>query len=223
MGFNNEGASRLIFDIETCPLDDAAEYITPAEAPANYKDHEKISAFVAEKTAEKVARAALDLDLCRIVAIGIWGEHDEQPEVVMSCTGAGEQMLLTWFWRVVKGFHLVGFNCLSFDLPVLFRRSLYLDIQAPRIAIDRFWHPEVTDLMQELSYGQTDKVRGLDFYSRRFGLDIPQDTSGAAIGELVKADDWDAVEAHCRADVQRTAALAARLGYFRPLAVGASV
>src|SRR3990167_6147583 len=124
MCYQNENAARLIFDIETAPLPEAPEYIEPAEAPANYKDPLKIAEYVAAKNAEAVAKCGLDVDLCRIVAIGIQREGaDACAESVRDDT---EDNLLTWFWRMAEGRHLVGFNCLGFDLPVLLRRSLYL-------------------------------------------------------------------------------------------------
>ena len=52
MGFNNEDSLRFVIDIETAPLDDAAQYLEPAEAPGNYKDPAKIDAYIAEKNAE---------------------------------------------------------------------------------------------------------------------------------------------------------------------------
>ena len=59
-----------VFDIETAPLADAEAYIPPAKPRANLKDPAKIEADVREKTAASLERAALDPDLCRIVAAG---------------------------------------------------------------------------------------------------------------------------------------------------------
>lgn len=220
MGLNNENATRIVFDLETFALDDAAGYLEPVTAPANYKDPEKIAQFIAEKTASQVDRAALDLDLCRIVAIGFWTEGHEQPEVAVARTVADELELLQWFWQAVNGCHLVGFNCLNFDALILLRRSFYLGLHAPRLQVDRFKHPDITDLMQELSFGRIECVRSLNFYCKRLGIDIPDELTGADIATAVKAGEWVKVEAHCLADVQRTAALAERLGHFRQLSVG---
>jgi hypothetical protein len=43
---------RIVLDIETVGLPDAASYMEPVTAPANYKDPEKIAAYVAERHAE---------------------------------------------------------------------------------------------------------------------------------------------------------------------------
>jgi len=226
MGYNNEGAARLVFDIETAPLEDAASYLSdePIEAPANYKDPAKIQAYIDGKRAEQLERCSLDVDLCRVVAIGMQLEG-YQPVATLAQTGADEGDVLEWFWKAAVDLQpaLVGFNCLGFDLPVLLRRSLYLGVPAPVIQIDRFKHPRVTDLMDELSYQGKFKARGLAFYCKRFGISVPDDTTGAQIGALVAAGEWGRVKGHVLADVQRTALLAARLGHFRTVSEPAGV
>lgn len=218
MGYNDEHAARIVFDIETAPLPDAGEYIEPAEAPSNYKDAAKIDAYVAEKNAENLSRCGLDVDLCRVVAIGWQSERDEQPLAMHLGHDVSEEMLLKSFWVVAAGRHVVGFNCLTFDLPVLFRRSLYLGLDTPNIVIDRFKHPQVTDLSQVLSYNGVLKLRGLSFYAKRFGVDTLDTLTGADIAKAVTDGRWDDIEAHVKADVQKTARLAEKLGYFRPVA-----
>ena len=61
---------KIIIDLETAALDDAASYLDLAEikAPANYKDEAKIAAYVEAAKAEALNKAALDFDLARITA-----------------------------------------------------------------------------------------------------------------------------------------------------------
>lgn len=220
MGLDNEHAARLVFDIETAPLDEAKDYIEPAEAPANYKDPLKIADYIAKANADQLAKCGLDVDLCRIVAIG-WADEREWPEArVMTIEQfrGDEALMLKAFWHLATDRFLVGFNCLSFDLPVLLRRSLYLGVPAPRIQIDRFKHPMVTDLMDELSFGGKLRLRGLSFFCRRFGIDIDDPITGADIALAVKEGRWDDIAHHVEADVKKTAALATKLGFWRPVA-----
>lgn len=212
MGMNNENAARMVFDIETAPLSDAANYIEAAEAPANYKDPAKIAAAIAEKNAENLSRCGLDVDLCRIVAIGVMSEHMEGPLVLM--TPDDEAGMLRVFWQNVGDRHLVGFNCLGFDLPVLFRRSLYLGVPTPSIGIDKFKHPQVTDLMRVLDFNGALKSRGLAFYCKRFGIDVTDTMTGVDIATAVSEERWADVEHHVKADIEKTAVLANRLGCF---------
>lgn len=212
MGYNNEGAARVCMDIETCPIANAADYIEPAKAPENYKDVAKIASYVAEKTASNLDRCGLDVDLCRVVAIGY--QFEGESVHVLTADEATEADTLRLFWSLAGNRHLVGFNILAFDLPVLLRRSLYLGVEAPHIQLDKFKHPQVTDLMQVLSYNGLLTYRGLSFYSRRFGFGIEDNLTGADIALAVREGRYHDIERHVTADIQKTAALAERLGMF---------
>lgn len=212
--------TRLVFDIETAPLDEAAAFVEPATAPATYKDPASIAAYVAAAEAKAISKCALDPDLCRIVAIGWWAETEPEPVVLTADTDA-EADMLDRFWQAAHGRQLVGFNCLGFDLPVLSRRSLYLGVEQPALQIDRYRHPQVDDLQLVLSFNGTFKLHGLSFYAARFGLEVPDALTGADIGQAVAEGRWDDIRQHCRADVQKTALVAARCGYFSRVTAGA--
>ena len=199
-----------VFDIETVPLADADDYLESPKPRANLKDPAKIEADVAEKRAALLARAALDPDLCRIVAAG-W-DGDGRAESAACEDAAQERRLLERFWRQSQGATLVGFNCLGFDLPVLLRRSLYLGVPAPSLVLNKYRPGSIIDLMQRLAYQGTLTYRSLGFYCRRFGVDVPDDVTGADIGALVAAGEWNKVHEHVRADVAKTAELARRIG-----------
>lgn len=223
MGTNNRNAARIVFDIETAPIDGAADFIEPASAPSNYKDAEKIAAYIAEKTASEVDRCALDVDLCRVVAIGL--QVEEQPPAAFVIERAEDEAdVLQTFWNTVDERHLVGFNCIAFDLPVLFRRSLYLDVKAPLHAYDlnKYRPVGITDLQMRLSYNGAIRLRGLSFYCKRFGIDVPDPLTGADIADAVKRGDWAAVRHHVQSDIEKTARLAARLNVFRLAAATAA-
>lgn len=223
MGLNNEGTIGLemtgrpwlVFDIETAPMPGCAQYLTdPIEAPSNYKDPAKIAQYIAEKRQRQIADAALDLDLCEIVAVGV-GFSDALYAQTRATTS--EEDMLRGFWRFAQTIRsdmgaLVGFNILSFDLPVLLRRSLYLGIPTPTIAVDKYRHDGVCDLAHELTFGGRMSWRSLAFYAKRFGLPHDDSVKGEHIPQLVAEGRWDAVEAHVLGDVSTTRALAQRIG-----------
>lgn len=219
MGYNNRDALRVIFDLETVPLPDAADYIDTSEmaAPSNWKDEAKIKANIEEQKTKAVARAALDIDLCRIVALGWMPEDTNEPTVKLLRTPdpAMEAALLRQFWDELDERATVGKNSLGFDFPVLLRRSMYLGVQAPAINLDKYRTPHI-DLQQRLTFNGTVKpTRSLDFYCKRLRIDVPDTVSGKDIGALVAAEQWDAVIGHCRADVLKTKALAEKMGLLK--------
>jgi DNA polymerase III epsilon subunit-like protein len=85
-------------------------------------------------------------------------------------------------------------------------------VRAPNIQIDRYKHPHVIDLMALLNLDGRLKSHSLRFYANRFGIPVDDESTGADIGALVEADNWQAVEAHCASDVAATYALAKRMG-----------
>lgn len=219
MGMGNELGARpaLLFDCETAPIVGAADYLETPEAPSNYVKPEVIANYILKAKAELLDRAALDIDLARVVALGALKEGDEEPTIYL-CQGEDEERLaLEWFWAQLRPYpfpRLVGFNILGYDLPLLLRRSLYLGIKTPPLKIGRFKHDDIDDLMALLNFDDPRKSHKLSFYGKRFGISVPDPVTGADIGRLVAEGNWAAVEGHVRADVEQTARLAARMGLF---------
>ena len=61
----------IVLDLESHAIPDAATYLTePVEAPSNYKDPEKIAAYIKDAKQAQLDKAALDIDLARIVCLG---------------------------------------------------------------------------------------------------------------------------------------------------------
>ena len=206
----------LPLDIETYSLSDAAGFIEEPTAPANYKDPEKIAAYVAEKRAELLTKCALDPDLCCIVAIGMVHPVTGSIGVTTAKNVDDERAMLETFWQVAGDRDFIGFNLLGFDLPVLMRRSQYLEVRFRQTNIDRYRTNHV-DIMERLSFNGKLRYRSLDFYCKRFKVAVEDATSGKDIDTLVKAGDWTGVAAHCRADVEKTQRLGVRLGLLSPL------
>jgi hypothetical protein len=205
----------IVFDCEAVAIDDAGNYLEPVSAPSNYKDEAKIAAYCEQAQREVLAKAALDIDLGRIVALGTI--VTDTVVIALARDEADERDILQEFWgRVTLSSSyrstLIGFNCLGYDLPLMLRRSLYLGVKAPRFQMGKYRHDGIEDLMLSLSFDGAVKYRGLSFYCRRFGIDIPDETSGKDIAALHAAGDWDGITAHCRADLLKTAALARRIG-----------
>lgn len=203
----------LILDLATAPLPDAERYLEgTVRAPGNYKDPEKIAAYIAEAQAERLSAAALDLDLARITALGfaigptvidVRVCRDEQDERLLIEDVAS---LLTPMPTVIT---FGGFN---FDLPLVMRRAKYLGIPFPVINLDRYKSPHV-DLCEVLSDRNPQRRRSLQFYAKRLGwTDLTKILSGAEEAQVPVTGRWDDLEASIRHDVTATYRLAAWCG-----------
>lgn len=204
----------LICDIETYAIGDATQYLEPVEAPGNYKDPEKIAAYIKEAEQKQLGRCALDPDLARIVAVGWQLEDTSDPTVLIAQDEDVERYTLRKFWDVAEDRQFITFRGNAFDLPFLMRRSLYLSIEHPVLNLDRYRSPHL-DLSQRLSMNGVLPMHSLKFYLSRFNIPCDDLTTGKDIAGLVEANDWPAVRAHCAADVRGTHALAQRLGYLQ--------
>jgi Predicted 3'-5' exonuclease related to the exonuclease domain of PolB len=204
-------SGRVVIDIECVASPQAAELLDPVRAPGNYKDPAKIAQYVADEFESRVKRAGLEADLCEVVAVGFLRDHEYEP-TVLTRHDAEESALLWRFWSEIGNAATIGFNSLGYDLPVLVRRSQLLGIPYPAVNLDRYRTPHI-DLSEELSFRGKLTMRSLRFYCKLFNIPCADATSGADVAALVAAGDWSAIAEHCRADVDKTAALARRLGY----------
>jgi len=208
-----------VTDIETCPHQDAERMLPEFKHNPGTNDADKRAAQIAEKRAKALADAALDPDLCRIVAIGTWWDNEREPFLEFCKDEREERLALLDFWRIyAKTRHehpytvIVGSNVLGFDLPVMVRRSLYLQVDVPMLERGKYRHRDVIDLKSLLCDDDRLAWRSLDYYVRRFNCDAPHDPiDGAQIPALVAAGNWDAVREHLRCDLLKTRALALRI------------
>lgn len=214
----------MVFDIETVAIDGAAELADAISAPANYKDPEKIAAYIIEARRAQLERASLYPWTARIVALGTIDMTDVE-EVSICPSEVEERQAIDRFWQratysdvgieVLRP--LVGFNVLKFDLPVLMARSRLLGVRYPKVDLTPWKSKHVVDLAWELTFGQPREIqlRSLKWFAKRFDLPSDDTVSGADIAGLVAAGNWDAVRAHCLSDIRTTKALAERLGVIK--------
>lgn len=100
---------------------------------------------------------------------------------------------------------------MGFDLPVLLRRSLYLEVPAPALSLNKYRPGHIVDLMQVLaSGGAALSVARVLLHAVR--VEVADGVTGADIGALVAAGEWRAVHDHVRADVAKTTEIARRVG-----------
>jgi hypothetical protein len=238
----------LVFDIETSPRDEAIPYL-PApdpepelgpepEADKRLTDPVKIAADLEKKRAKAAAdlehrreeairkqasrinRLSLDMNGCRIVALG-WQDETMTEPAVMLTSITEERAMLAAFWIHGKGRTLVGFRSRSFDLPIILQRSRLLGVPVPpwRELLAPYGRARRhVDLYDEATFdgirSDNGLPRGLQDWGdpHLFNTGIPKDDCGGAdIAALVAAEDYVAIGLHCCRDVARTVALARAL------------
>ena len=219
--------SPIVFDLETAPLADVAQYLDPPDltdiqAPSNYVKPEAIAAYVERERAKRLTEfaercassAALDPNCARIVALGWWTQTEAEYRPLR--TEAEEAQAIAVFWKRAQHRTLVGFRIRELDLPMLIQRSRYLDVAHPALDLGRYTRgASIDDLYDLLTFhdarGERVMRRGLTAFARRFGLPVTDTIRGEDIPALVAAGDWEAVVSHVQADVALTVALARRL------------
>lgn len=219
MSYNDDTAEPIVIDLETVAMDGVAELLDPVSAPSNYKDAAKIEAAKKEKIAGQIERAALDANLCRIVALGFTMESMAQPTILICKTEAEEKKALQGFWDELMGSgrgvrRTVTFNGLGFDLPVIEQRSRQLGLKIPSFDL-RAWGMHL-DLMQLLTCNGKMPAHSLKFFCKLYGIQIPVDDAvaaitGADIAALVARNtdlSWALIDGHCDHDIRCTEALA---------------
>lgn len=209
----------LILDVATAPLANASEFLSDdISAPSNYKDPEKIAAYIADKKAERLAEAALDLDLARLTAVGLFDANGLR--IVTAKDEAEERNLLTWTARAITsedGYAraCITYGGLRFDLPMLMRRARYLGVTMPHLSTDRYKSPHI-DLCDVLSDRDPSRRRPLGFYVKRLGwTDLVKPLSGAEESRVHETGQWADLEASLRHDVLAAARLAHWAGLVR--------
>lgn len=212
----------IVFDIETGPAPDAAEYAPDFEAPSNYKDPVKIAAYKAEKIVEWLNQAALSAVSGQLLAIGL--RQDGRTTIL--CDEKEDTML--WdFWATVA--HdgalqgpLIGFNSNRFDIPFLVRRSWRHGVPVPRgLMRGRYMSDGLIDLMQVWQLGDYQANVKLGTLARWLGVG-EKSGDGAAFADLLKTDREAALN-YLRNDVELTEKCAVALGILEaPVAAAAA-
>src|SRR5688572_18560254 len=128
-------------------------WVDPVKPAANLKDPVKIAESIAERQAKQADEFGLDPDCNCVVAIGWHVVGHAEPQCEVMSNELEEREHLKAFWNVYRQYgdvRLVTFNGFKFDLPVIMRRSMYLDVPYPILNLDRY-RSEHIDLWQRLS------------------------------------------------------------------------
>jgi predicted PolB exonuclease-like 3'-5' exonuclease len=112
--------NRYALDIETAPLETAADMFDPADVKVgNLKDPAKIEAKIEEAREEFTAKAALHWMTGRITCICMYGETQSHTFV-----GAEEEILEKFWCEWKRADQIITWNGYAFDTQFICMRSL---------------------------------------------------------------------------------------------------
>ncbi|MDR1850220.1 MAG: hypothetical protein LBQ75_09280, partial [Zoogloeaceae bacterium] len=205
--------------------------------PKNYKDSDKVEAYLVGKAAEldnsfadEYRKTSLDGARGQICVIGLAIDEDapraffrddwQDPE-------AERGILHDFFTTVSEEFqrrrsfsipHFIGHNIIDFDLLFIFQRAVVLGIKPPDgIPFDaRPWDPSVFDTCTKWA-GVGNRV-SLDKLCKALaiagkGSEIGEDIDGSQVWDYVQRGEIAKVAEYCKGDVERTRAIFKRLTF----------
>jgi len=205
MAYNRNSAIEVFVDIETVPLDLAADVLSrfeeQYEAPKNYKDPEKIAQHKEAAKAAFLERYHFRIDGCRPVVIGVGlvnaaGDvrvtqfHGDNPKKM-----GGE--LVDWLNNLGAPWRFIGFNSKNFDIPIL-ALAVHQSGKQLKYKLGKW---DAVDLMDYPLRGYKMKDA-----ARAYGV-IAAEENGSKILEWYAKGDWDSILTYNEIDVRSTAGL----------------
>jgi hypothetical protein len=222
---------NIYFDIETIPAQDPAaiELIKAdiekqkllVKAPSNYKDQEKIDAYIKAEVEKLDAefdatyrKTSFDGGLGEICCIG-YAFDDAAPQ---SIYGDTETEVLREFYAVLQENYnpssqqrpkFIGHNIVNFDLRFLFQRSVMLGVKPPMMIpfAAKPWDESIFDTMTAWA-GHGNRV-SLDKLCKIFniplkGSEIGEEIDGSKVWDFYQAGRIEDIAQYCEGDVERT-------------------
>ena len=168
----------IFFDIETGVTTLSKDMLPEIKAPSNYKDPAVIQKYVEEKRKSQIEDSALDPDLGRIRSIAwIDSSKPEEKHILKATNDAEEGLMISAFIQSLyyaPNHSICGYNIISFDIPYIQRRAMYLKAYAhnfPPVILNagkRYSTYPVLDLYSVLYNWQPGK--GLKWVCKRLGI-----------------------------------------------------
>lgn len=179
-------------------------------APSNYKDADKIAAYIEEKALDKWQYTAID-GLGQIVCIA-WAVEDEPVKWLI---GDEQQMLVRFLTETeLHNCYVIGHNVINFDLRFIKQRCYVnnvIDANKTLPFYSRFNDSKVFDTQQ--AWAGYNGYVSLSNLAYALGIETdPEDISGSQVYDYWKAGNMDAVVRHCVSDVETVRKVAKRMG-----------
>ena len=207
-------ASRITLDIETIPAQGegaASAARSRIKPPANYKDPDKIEAYIAGKAEEAWRSTSLDGSYGEIFCIGFALEDDPAQVIYRDLDDEdGERELIEGFWDMLgndlsPGATWIGHNVQRFDMRFIWKRSVIHRVpMAHKMPFDSSpWSGTVQDTMMMWT-GERNSFVSLDELLSILRIESKDPTDGSQVWDLIEAGDERKVVEHCIRNVEET-------------------
>lgn len=230
----------LIFDLETFPREDLSEQcvmnrvenLVLKSYDSRLKDPVKVAENIKKIDAEneQIKRNwnkndSVDLDYAKIITIGY---RTDDMKKANATTSTEEKKLIKGFFRFVENEAgpIVGFNSDNFDIPLLQRRCMMLNIPFSQT----FQNTKRVDILRELMGYRKTGYKTLIEFAMAFGIPVNDQVADSSyIYEAWMNSDIDYIRDHCIQDVEityqiyemmRKANLIQGVDYVRPVSDG---
>lgn len=203
--------NEIFLDIETVPSKDqwVQEYVkSTVSPPGNIKKQESIDKWWQEKSSEalqeKLEKCALDGAMNQVVAISFETENHTYTQ-----SHDNEYVLLKDVFDYIETISetvstYVGHNIAAFDLEVLKKRAIILNLRVPtslRLAFKaKPWDSIIFDTMLKWD---AKKPAKLDKICRALNIEFDSSVTGAHVWQLYKSGDFEAIANYCKDDVRK--------------------
>jgi 3'-5' exonuclease len=215
----------IALDIETIPSQEpwVKEHVTKElSAPANYKDADKIAAYIAEKQDEAYRKTSFDGAYNHIICISASIESgepatfyaekvDQEATVIQSFYDwLNDQEL---FWNSGKqqavGSCFVGHNVIGFDLKILKQRSVILGIKPPSFIPFNTKPWETNLVFDTMTQWDSDRQKsiGLDKLCKAMNIPGKDGMDGSMVYDAWLNGEHDKIKEYCADDVRRVRAV----------------
>lgn len=211
---------EITIDFETIPtqLPELQQYIcSEVKAPANYKDQEKIDAYIEEAKKEALEKASFDGCYNHIVVMGI--AFDDEPADAFHIENvAHEKEMIRHFYDVItkrleprNAPVFIGHNISGFDFKVLKQRSMILGVKPPfQIPFEsKPWDKNPYDTM--VQWDGKNFVK-LDKLATAFSID-GKTMDGSQVYKMWLAGQYEALREYCKDDVELTRKVYKRMNF----------
>jgi DNA polymerase elongation subunit (family B) len=221
------GATEVVFDIETRPRDDLAEYQEIFEADKLEAWRNACAEIVKQRKAgvkglKKPSRPKLKSDapglspltgqICSLSAIVL---EEEPVEYVKA--GKRDEAIMDWFYdfcKDVEPTRFISYNGISFDIPFIIFTAAKYEVKLEKIVpdINDKYGPRHVDLFETAS--RSSFMMSLKEMSHYFGYHHFLFGAGREVEGWVANGEWKKVEEHNLGDARATVGCYHHLGGF---------